>query len=225
MPRIGDFIPQTDTGFKEWQAQFAEFALAHAAELNLDATQQADIVAGRAEWLARFDAHLDAQDLARAATEAKDKARNDYKKVLRVLAGKIRNDPSTTVDQLKGLDLTVPDKERTALDREYVLRLKAPVLEAWSRSNGMATLRWKPRRKPFGIDGVRVWVADVTEGGKPVFHYVGDARKQPFRHVVGNVHTVTLQYKIRWLDRLSRDGAFCTPATVAVASGIAGKAK
>lgn len=223
MPYGRDFIPQSDTGFKEWQQQFAKFALAHAGALGLDAGQQAAIAAGRAAWLARYDAHLKAQEVARAATEAKDEVRNDYKKLLRVLAGKIRGDPSTTVAQLEGLNLTVPDRERTSLDREYVLGLKAPVLEAGSKGNGVAILRWQPRRKPFGIDGVRVWVADVTVGGKPVFRYVGDARRQPFLHVVGNERTVTLQYEICWFDRLSRDGAFCTPATVAVASGIAGK--
>jgi len=225
MPYGRDFIPQSDTGFKEWQQQFAKFALAHAGALGLDAGQQAAIAAGRAEWLAKFDAHLDAQDIARAATEAKNKARNDYKKLLRSLAGKISNDPLTTVAQLEGLNLTVPDKKRTPLDPELVRRTKSPVLDVRSAAYGQVTLRWSPKRKPFGMGGVRVFVADVSEGGKPVYQYVGDATRQPYFHKVGNKHTVTLQYRVCWYDRRARPGPFCDPVIVAVASGIAGKKK
>ena len=226
MPPKHDFIPQSDLEFKNWQAQFIEYALAHAGALGLDAGQQAAIAAGRTEWEAKLAAHFAAHDAGRAATKDKNKARNDHKKLLRTIAARIRSNTSVTAGQLEGLNMTVPDNVRTRLDPELVIRkTPAPVLAARSEQLGQVTLRWLPRRRPFGMRGIRVWVADVTEAGKPVYRYVGDAARQPYIHKVGNKHTVTLEYKVRWFDRLLRDGPFGDPVTVAVGSGIAGKKK
>ena len=211
-----DYIPPNDRDFDIWQSQFSDFALAHAAELGLTPENQARLSAARDGWTAAFPAHRAARTAARQATKAKNGARTEYKRVARLLAQMIQTRLTTTDQHRKGLGITVPDRERTRLERDVIDSTRAPVLVAKCIAGALVMLRWKPVKRPFGVRRVNVFAAEVKEGEEPFFVDVGSSTRARFIHQVGNRKTVTMLYKVRWVDRLDRPGAFCDDVEVAV---------
>jgi len=217
-------IPRSDSDFDTWVQNFADRILSNPAEFGISPAEAAELQDAQSSWNSAYPAHTTAQNTARGARETKDKAKNRFESVSRILKRKIQANTSITNAQRELLNITVPDKIRTPLSERIVQDEPPPVIKALCTASKTVRIGWYPSQVegesealPNGIDGVAIWVAaGGIPADKSMWRFLAMDTKSPYIHNVDNNNTVTLAYKAQWFDRKKRMGPFCDPVIVAV---------
>ena len=219
-----DYIPRKDAEFNKWLRNISQKLPNIATAIGLPQSLVDELVAAYTDWKDAYKSHQKAHNVARGATETKNKKLVNAKSVARLIIGMLQVNPKLTDVQREVLDITVPDRIRTPLSEQIVLTEPPPRVKVVCTSPKQVRIDWYPTpvgtdsgAKPKGIDGVAIWYA---EGGIPTddaeWRFLALDTNSPYIHNVGNDKTVTLAYKAQWFDRRKRMGPFGNPVTVAV---------
>jgi hypothetical protein len=120
----------------------------------------------RADWQARYPAHVAAQSAAATARQAKDASRAGYETVVRRLAGRLQKSAAVDDGERAALGITVPDREPTPVGPPKT----RPVLEADTSQRLRVVVSFFDqddagrRAKPPGVSGCEIY---VKVGGPP----------------------------------------------------------
>jgi hypothetical protein len=206
-----DFIPQSDTQFDAWAANFVTYAGAHLADLGLVAGDMTPVTTAQTAWNTSFPANVTAQDAAQQARQDKDADRNTYENAIRVVVRKMQGSGAVDPGEAAAMGLTVPDTEptpvgppttRPAISVDTTQRLRH-ILNFRDDSPGAG------RGKPAGVLGCEIWVkiggtapTDVSECS----YLATDTRSPYSRDYDGGDADKTAHYMCRWVSTRHEPG-------------------
>jgi hypothetical protein len=111
---MGDQIPRNDAGFDLSQKKITNATDIYREKWNIDGPWYAShIPPKRITWEEAYQAYLDPAGRTIVNTVAKNEARKEYEPDIRKLVRMIEASPNVTVEDLKGMGLTIPTAGRT----------------------------------------------------------------------------------------------------------------
>lgn len=197
-----DFVPQGDTQFESWFANYVTYAGENSGALGLTIDDITDLSAAQGAFESAMADHTAAQAAARGATDTKNSAKGDAITLVRTLTRQIQADPSVTNEQREGLGITVPDDERTSIAAPKF----PPTVQVITNARLQHTMRFfnhdGGRSKPAGATNLEVW---YTVGAPPAetseLRFAGLASKFTLvRDFPVEDGGQTLFYMVRWVN-------------------------
>jgi hypothetical protein len=155
---VADYIPKPDAQAADWMFNNASYVSANAAALGVGtsrATLYTDLVD---TFRSSLDAHLVAQDAARAATLSKDDARAAAQSAAREIAQIIQTNPAVTDQQRASAGLPVHDDSRTPVPPPTAVPVfTVDTGERWKHTIRIGFGEGVSRAKPAGVRGYEVY--------------------------------------------------------------------
>lgn len=201
---MSDFIPKRDAEFDTWLNQFSTTFTAIGGTLGFSPGDIATITSARTAWQTDYNAHINAQNNARAARATKDNQRENVEDIVRAYVRQIQANPSTTDAQRAQLGITIPSGSRTKPEVPEV----SPKIE----------INWSERGQ------VKLFVGGFTGGTGFAFpefakmveiqyrfpngdwQLAGVSGKRTFTHTLSNTEPLTVEYRARYLNSQSEAG-------------------
>ena len=221
---MSDYIPTTDPEKILWMLEFAAWLVANGAAHGFT---PAEIAAFQAEVSVAQDAlnaHIAAQDAARAATVNKNDTIGAAVATARDYAQKLQHDLSMTDAERAAAGISVPDGTATATSADTVAELEPPLLLLDFSIRHQVTIHWGPNpgnerqnAKPHGVMGCEVQYA---QGALPEqetgWISLGLDTASPMLHHVTETTPPTFYYRARYVDKKLNYGNFGDPVECTV---------
>lgn len=198
------YIPDRDPEFDEWLENFAQELIARGLTFGFSLPETIALGTANADWHTGFVAHLDAQEAARMAREAKDALRTAAEALARPYAARLQAHPAMTDEVRQAFRITVPDRVRTPVPAPAT----APLGEVdTSRRLEHRVFFWHVdaeggrRGKAPEASACEIW---IKMGGAPPSdlsecQFVAAPSKSPFQKVFsGGEANQTVHYILRW---------------------------
>jgi len=203
------YIPDSDSEFDVWQAHFIEQADAG----DLGSTVQGlagGMKAAQVKWNQGYEAHIDAQDAAKAATANKDETRTALIAKIRVAAQIAQTDPEVTNQQRAAAGLPVYKTGRTPAP----VPTTRPVANVDTSQRLTHVIHFRDeastgKAKPKGVQGAEVWVkvGDAAPASTDELHFLGLDTRTPYTaHYEMEDAGKTAYYMLRWVNTRSEPG-------------------
>jgi len=158
---MADYIPDADGQFAAWANNLMDYADGHLVDLGLVAGDLADLSNMQADFDAKMADHITAQQAAKAATQAKNDSRREFKLAIRRLVKKLQASDAVRDSQREALGITVADTIRTANTGQITTR---PIGRVDTSQRLQHKIRFADeatptrRAKPKGVMGCEIWV-------------------------------------------------------------------
>ncbi len=162
-------IPDSDAEFDAMWTAFMTYAAANLAALGISAagSEWTNLLAAKADWDAKYAAHIAGQNTARSLREAKDVSRDNGEGQLSAMIAMLRANPAVVSNaELEALGLSIYDTIRTRV----AVPTTRPVLKVDTSQRQEHTVRFTDEttptsiRKPDGVRGIELW---LKIGGAP----------------------------------------------------------
>lgn len=198
------YIPVSDAAYDEWLAQFTNDLQTIGATYGFTTAELDALKNAQQAWRADYTNHLNAQDAARAARQAKDRRRRETERLARAYVQRLQKHPAMTDEVRRRLRITVPDREPSPIRPPET----APLGEVDTSQRLTHKLyfwhgdaKGARRGKPSGATACEVWrkiggapPADLSE-----CEFVGAPSRSPYRIVYGGETAgQTVHYILRW---------------------------
>ena len=207
-----DFIPDSDTGFQAWVANFVTYANANLAALGLVAGDMTPITTAQTAFNTSLAANVTAQAAAQGARQQKDNDRHTLESAIRTLVqAKLAHSSAVSPAEAAALGLTVRDTTPTPVGPPAA----APVgdVDTSQRLRHIVNFRdplsSAPRAKPAGVMGCEVW---VKVGGPPPAdpsecHYLATDTRTPYTAEFDGAEGGQMaHYMLRWVSTRHEPG-------------------
>lgn len=182
MPKLD--MPVTDALFQQWTSNFANVALANAADLGLTPAQTARIQAAANAFKDTYQASQDAKTILRARVGAKLSAREEAEEVFRSYGAMILSNPEVSPGLKGSLGMKANRTQGPPL---------TPVtdLSAAGYSNGGNVLRWNRN----GNTDRTIFLIEAQYEGSLEWRFVGTTSRVRFVHA-DQVPGVPIVYRV-----------------------------
>jgi hypothetical protein len=221
---MADYIPTTDAEKVFWLTQFAAWLTANGAAHGFTPEQIADFNTKVTESQTALNAHVTAQDAARAATVNKNEVIGGSIAMGRDYAQKLQHDLTMTDPERAAAGLIVPDPTKSATAPDAVAELTPPLLLLDFSIRHQVTIHWGPNpgnehqnAKPHGVMGCEIQYA---KGGVPIeptgWTTLGLDTDSPLLHHIAETTPTTYTYRARYVDKKLNYGNFGDPAECTV---------
>ncbi|MCA1558591.1 MAG: hypothetical protein LC731_08645 [Acidobacteria bacterium] len=202
---MADYIPSGDADFNTWQQNFLTTLNGAPAAFGLTAADIAPLTDKQTTWTQAYNANSTAQASAKAASQAKEAARDDYEKALRSIARRVQSNNQVTNEQRALLNLTVPTGARTPtgapttrpvpqVDTSQRLRHAVSFADEATPSS---------RARPDGVMGCEIWVkvGDPAPVDATQLQFLGLDTSTPYVATYGgDAAGKTAYYMLRWVN-------------------------
>ncbi len=160
MSKRKDYIPRTDADFDLWQENLLNQLKSDKPRFALSDESETSLTALQTEWQRTNEAHVQAQAAARAASVAKDDAREAFETALRQQVRQTQSAPGVTDSDRAQLGVTIRDTEPTAPAAPATRPVAQVDTGQRLRHTLMVTDEMTPtsRAKPKGVSHYEVWV-------------------------------------------------------------------
>jgi len=203
------YIPRPDAEFDVWQSRFIE----QADDGDLGANVQAlagGMKASQVQWNQGYDAHIAAQDAAKAATANKDQTRVDLVAKIRMAAQLAQSDPSVTDAQRAAAGLPIRKTGGSPVPEPTT----RPVANIDTSQRLLHVVHFRDedatgKAKPKGVQGAQIWVkvGDAAPASTDELHFLGLDTRTPYTaHYDMNDAGKTAYYMLRWVNTRSEPG-------------------
>lgn len=218
------YIPDADSAFDSWQANFVAYVSAHFFDLGLPLVVATQLNTAKSEWELAFADHVAARAAAKAARNDKDAKRRAYIRLIREVTRRIQAHDNTTDADRAGLGITIPDTDPTPVGPPATRPVVKVDFSARLRHRiGFADEQTPTRRaKPKGILGAEVWVK-LTDAGDPppagpveLTFLMLSTRTPAVAEYRGEDAGKTAHYMVRWLNRRGDPGPWSETASATV---------
>jgi len=163
-----DYIPRSDSEFDVWLNNFTNYVVANLVLLGLLPADGTALQSARDDFNAAFTANIAAQATAQGARAAKDSARSITEEYVRGLVARLQASPDVDDQERESMGITVRDTTSTA--RPVPTTPPIAIVNAAQRLQHTIDFRDSTnstsRAKPFGVQGVEIWMA-ITPIGTP----------------------------------------------------------
>ena len=218
------YMPKADLEFNIWQKNFIDKVALDPAAYGLTPAGVAGLQAARAAWESKLATHHVTQNAAKSATRGKNEAGDELKALLRSAVGTVQSKGTVTDDQRKALAITVKDRERTLLSRDYIMTVKPPLIQLVPKARGLCVIHYgsapgreRRNRKPPGVGGAFVFCRyPEAEDDTRNWHPLAGSSRSPYYHKLDNPKPVLVEYKVCWVDTTLQFGPFSDPAEAAI---------
>lgn len=163
-----DYIPKAGGAFDAWQENFVAYAVDHSKVLGLSGEEAAELRERSIVWQKRRALLTAARAAYGEAAAEKANAKSALVSLVRQVAARIQDAPSTTDTMRAALGITLRDSVPTAVE----LPSSVPVVSVDTSERLRHTLHFSdsqmPTRKakPKGVIGAEIWV-QVGEAATP----------------------------------------------------------
>lgn len=227
MAQIGQqtpYIPETDSGARQWLNNFAAIVANDPAAVGLVAADASTLTALADAYDALFNAANNPITRTSGVIADKDAARNQAVETFRVYAQQIKRNAGVSDQQKLDLGIHLDDSTLTPIPAPVT----APLLAVVSAESGLHTLRYADsqtpasRRKPPGAIQLLLYVAiedqPTADPGEALF--VGAFTKQPFQVAFEPENAgKTATYFARWQTRTGLVGPWSLPVAMQISFG------
>lgn len=214
-----DYVPRKDHLLGGWLHGLSRFCADHGEELRLpDGLSQA-LAASSEGWRTAYEDHLEAHSRARGAAAAKDDQRKAAVDLARQAVRILQASPAMTNVLREEAGITIPESAPAVYRPELIQRQVPPlVLLDWSHRSKMiihygpnpANERENPM--PPGMVGVRIWMSDKgREAAESEWTFLAGHRRSPYIHKLNNNRSITIAYRVQYIDRAQNAGSFSIP--------------
>ena len=208
---MADYIPSGDADFHIWQQNFVSILNANPEDFGLLPADVTPLVARQSAWTNAYTANTAEQTAARAASQAKETAREEFEKSPRALARRVQGNNQVTDQQRVTLGLNVQQTTRTptgvpstrpiaSVDTSERLRHTINFMDETTPTN---------RAKPDGVMGCEIWVK--VGGPEPAdpdeLQFLGLDTSTPYVATYsGEQGGKAAYYMLRWLNGKGEQG-------------------
>jgi fructose-specific component phosphotransferase system IIB-like protein len=220
----GDYVPHSEAELITWARGFVSFVEDHGAELGMPEARLAELQAQQAEFEAAHVSHSAAQTAARSACAAKDQAKRDLTKNLRLAAGHLQAHPAISTADKRGLGLSTGEPIRNPA---LAMANGTPVaiIDIGTRLTHILRIRNRTstgvrKARPVEAVGCELW---RRVGGSPD----GVVGMQYLGRVGGSPYVVTydaedagktVHYAMRWVDTKGCTGGWSETESATIAA-------
>lgn len=207
---MADYIPSGDADFNTWQQNFVTNLSANPSDFGLLLADVAPLTTQQGVWANAYAANQTAQQNARAASQAKEAARDDYEKALRSIARRIQANDAVTNDQRARLNLTVPTGTRTSAGapQSRPVALVDTSQRLRHTINFMDEATPNSRAKPEGVAGCEIWnKVGEAPAGPSQMSYLGTDTRTPYMVEYDEADAgKAAYYMLRWVNGKGEQG-------------------
>ncbi|HEY4785644.1 MAG TPA: hypothetical protein VIH57_06330 [Bacteroidales bacterium] len=207
-----DYIPDTDTGFDQWQSGLIENAEPNLTAWGIPTEDFTGLKAKQAPWESAFAKSKNLQTRTRADVQAKDDARQNYEKSLRSFVSQwLANNAKVSNADRERLGLTVRSNTRTP-SPEPVTRPVATIdfsIRLRHTINFADEATPRSRAKPNGMHGCEIWVKIDGEAPKDASEltYLATDTNSPYVANFGGKDAGKVAYYwLRWINTRNQPG-------------------
>jgi hypothetical protein len=216
-----DFIPPKDKEFDEFANQNADYTDSNFAALGLTTEQNDALQLLRTEWGKDYQAHLDAEAAAQAATQRKDTSRQNFEKKIRELTGIIQPNSAVTNEQRAALGITIPKDSHTPAP--------LPTSRPFAKINNVNRFVHildicdentpNSKAKPKGVHGCEVWykIGDPAPTDESDLTFVDTATQHSFTIKFKGADAGKLvHYWLRWVNTTGKKGNWSETISITI---------
>lgn len=182
MPKLD--MPVTDALFQQWASNFADTALAKAADLGLTPAQTSRMLAAADAFKETYQASQEAKRVARAKVGAKLLAREEAEEVFRSYGAMILSNPEVGAELKGSLGMQAGRSQGTPLT-------PATDLSATGHANGANILRWNRN----GNTDRTIFLIEAQVDGNTEWRFIGTTTRIRFVHA-NQVPGVPVVYRV-----------------------------
>ena len=206
-------IANNDAQFDITQKQFIVAVSATPDKVGLLGSDVTGLKTAQGDWTTAYPAHIKAQQDALAATQAKERARRNLERLVRLAARKLNGHPGVDNGIRTLVGLPAQDGVRTPQSppatRPVVNLLMTHPLTLLIDFHDELT----PRRaaRPKGVRGCQIWVyvGDTTPADVSAYRFVTLATRAPYSHQHEDASGGrTAFYLLRWQGTKGATGPF-----------------
>lgn len=220
-----DYIPRPDSHFDTWQTNYVAYAAEHSRELGLTDVDIDNLTDLQTAWRKGYGNIADARAYLASTIAAKDTARAEFERLVRMLTGRIRTTADVTDADRSALGLPIPD----AVPTPTLPPVTFPLLTIDTAQRLVHRLRFADsatplkRAKPAGVWGAELRVA-LTAPGQPApsdldaYTFSRIATRTPTAvEYAGEEAGKTAHYLVRWINTKCEPGPWGPIASATVA--------
>ncbi len=208
---MADYIPQSDSEFTTWQANFLTYVSANLAALGLTAADLTPLTAAQTTWTTDYADHIKARTLADAAQQTKQSSRASYEILIRPLVRRIQGHPTLADSQRAAMGISLRETTRTAAG----VPTTRPVVTVDTRQRLRHTISFtdettpNSRAKPGGVTGCEIWVkvGDPAPIDGSQVEFLGMDTRTPYvAEYDGEDAGKIAHYMLRWVNTKGERG-------------------
>ncbi len=218
-----DYIPQNDAEFNLWQSNLVSITEPNLTDWGISTDDFTALQTLQSAWTTTFGKASNKQNRTSADVQAKDDAREDYEKQLRIF-----------VAQWLASNTSVPDseRERMGLTVRSGTRTAAPVPSTSPVGTIDFSVRLQhtihffdeatptTRAKPAGVHGCQIWMkidGDPPADASELSFLATDTRTPYTRTFDGQYAGKTVYYRLRWVNTRGEAGPWSSIISAIVA--------
>lgn len=203
-----DYLSTDDAKLKAWGQNFCDYIGGHTVSLGLAAGDVAPIAAARIAYEDAYAAHNTARQSAESARQAKDAARGEYKRLIRLLVRRLQASGSVDDGERAAMGITIRDTIRTV--RRSAAGLSRPLARVDTSQRLCHRIDFSDeasptrRAKPDGVLGCEIWVKVLPQGmpspGAGEFDFVALDTASPYTvEFSAGQAGMAAHYMLRWM--------------------------
>ncbi len=207
---MAKYIPQSDSEFNTWQANFMAYAADNFAALGLTQAQYDALDPLQTSWETDYSAHTAAQDAAQAATGVKNESKSVFVAAIRDVAGQIQANPDVSDEARDAAGLPVHKTSRTpvaAPTTRPVVEVETP--QRWQHLIHFRDENSLKKARPTGVSGCEIWVyvGEEAPSGPSAARFLGvDTRTPYLAQFEEDDGGKTAYYFLRWVNTRGEQG-------------------
>ena len=201
--------------------QFVPYVAAHAVQVGISTGAAAGLTAGLQNWNDGLADDQTKAAAAKAATAAKNDAKDALASLARPAIQTIQNNPAVTDEVRQLMGLPIPDRTRTRVP----VPATRPAVQVESRPSFEHVVNWrdemtpKSKAKPKGVRGAQIWVwIGPNPPADPAgFKWLALDSATPYLqvHDAGDVGK-TAHYALRWENTRGETGPWSVVVSATV---------
>ena len=223
---MGDYIPAGNIEFEVWLNNFSQQLNVHGATVGATPAEITEFMSAYSRLHPENNFVVINKHAYEAAVAVRDADRHEtIEPRLREFVQRIQNAPGMTDAIRLALGITVRDDKPTPQGEGDLKTAGRPLLtvdigvpKRAILSFGPNPLNARQNALPEGMRGVRIWYWLGT--GEPPeesdWQFLNDDNRSPYTHVTMNSEPLTVTYRVAYVDRHNRVGAFSEPVTVTI---------
>lgn len=210
-------MPRKDGDFLLWAMNFSTYVADHGAELGLSPAQIQEITAGVGMLDTKLGGHINARQAARAAQEAKHRARSSAEETIRAAVRLIQAQPDTSDAQRESMGITVAGKGTAAINSHlptYPIATINTAQRLRHRITYFDASNISRKARPAHTFGCEIWCAITSPGAaRPLdeekYRNMALSTASPCMiEFDGNDAAQTAHYRLRWLLNGGKKGSW-----------------